>query len=296
MSRTVEFIIPDGFGEKRLVAFLRGAAGFSYSLVCTLRHTANSMLRNGEPVRTIDRVNDGDKITVIIPDGKCGVEPVDYPLSIIYEDDDLLVIDKPADIAVHPSHGHQTDTLANGVAFYLQKRGHSGAFRCIGRLDKGTSGVIICALSTYSASLLTGSLDKTYLALCCGELYGSGTVDIPIYRPDPDKTLRACGESGERAVTHYEVLKSGNGMSLLRLKIETGRTHQIRVHLSHIGAPLVGDALYGTESDKATHHLLHCQSVELTHPVTKKKLCFTSPIPDDFMSVLRQIPGGEAAL
>jgi len=290
MSRVLDFTVGGEFDGKKLNTFLRSGARLSHSLVSTLRHTEGSFTRNGSYMRTVDVVHEGDVITVTFPDGKCSVEPVEIPFEIIYEDEDLLIINKGSDIAIHPSHGHQTDTLANGVAWHLINKGHSGAFMAVGRLDKGTSGIVVCALSTYCASLLSGNIEKTYIALCDGTLSGSGTVDAPIFRPDPDKTLRACREGaaaseGERAVTHYEALELSGGMTLLRLRLETGRTHQIRVHMAHIGAPLVGDSLYGTARKDTCHHMLHCAEVRFVHPVTKRQMIFSAPLPEEFKRI-----------
>ena len=260
---------------------MRGGVNMSYSLYATLRHTEGSVTRDGAVVRSIDRVNGGDVIRVVLPDIGCEIIPTPMELSVIYEDEDILVLNKSGYTAVHPSHGHREDTLANGVVHYLKSKGMNGAFRAVGRLDKGTSGVVVCALNTYSASRLTDCVEKTYIAIADAELTESGTVDVPIIRPDPDKTLRACDESGERAVTHYEVLATGNGKSLLRLRLETGRTHQIRVHMAHIGAPLTGDSLYGTVTD-CGRHMLHCYTVNLTHPVSGLKMTFTAPFPQEF--------------
>ena len=284
--RVVTFTVTPEYHDRKLCAFLRGEAQISYTLYATLRHIPDSVTRGGIPVRSIDRVHAGECIRVAFPDETTKLTPTDMPLKILYEDEDLLVLDKPGDIAMHPSHGHQTDTLANGVTAYFQKSGSQGVFHAVGRLDKGTSGVALCAKHTYAASRMNGQTEKTYLALVDCELSGSGTVDVPIYRPDPGKTTRACGENGERAVTHYEALYAGGGKSLVRLTPETGRTHQIRVHMAYIGAPLTGDALYGTAVPSLGRHLLHCASVRVRHPVLDKAMTFTSPLPAEFAAVL----------
>ena len=284
--RVVTFTVTPEYHDRKLCAFLRGEAQISYALYATLRHIPDAVTRDGIPVRSIDRVHALERIRVAFPDETTKLTPTDIPLRILYEDEDLLVLDKPGDIAMHPSHGHQTDTLANGVTAYLQKSGSQGVFHAVGRLDKGTSGVALCAKHTYAASRLNGQTEKTYLALVDRELSGSGTVDVPIYRPDPGKTTRACGESGEQAVTHYEVLCTGCGKSLVRLTPETGRTHQIRVHMAYIGAPLTGDALYGAADPALGRHLLHCASVRVRHPVLDKVMTFTAPLPPEFVRTL----------
>ena len=286
--RVVTFTVPPDYNDKKLCAFLRGEAQISYALYATLRHIPNAVTRDGIPIRSIDRVHTHDRIRVAFPDEQSKLTPTVMDLCILYEDEDLLVLDKPGDIAMHPSHGHQTDTLANGVTAYLQKSGSHGAFHAVGRLDKGTSGVALCAKHTYAASRMNGQTEKTYLALVDRELSGAGTVDVPICRPDPGKTTRACAQTGEHAVTHYEVLCAGGGKSLVRLTPQTGRTHQIRVHMAYIGAPLTGDALYGTAAPALGRHLLHCATVRVRHPVTGALLTFTSPLPPEFVGALRQ--------
>ena len=252
-------------------------------------------MRAGSPVRSIDRVHTGEHIRVAFPAEQTKLLPTPMELCILYEDEDLLALDKSGFLAMHPSHGHQTDTLANGVTDYLQKSGSQGVFHAVGRLDKGTSGVVLCAKHTYAASRMNGQTQKTYLALVDRELSGAGTVDVPIFRPDPDKTTRACADHGEPAVTHYEVLCAGGGKSLVRLRPETGRTHQIRVHMAHIGAPLTGDALYGTAVPGLGRHLLHCECVRVRHPVTGEALTFTAPLPPEFAAILHAcIPGAES--
>lgn len=286
--RVVTFTVPPEYDGRKLCAFLRGQAQISYALCATLRHTPGAVTRDGAPVRSIDRVHAGERIRVAFPTEQTKLLPTEMELRILYEDDDMLVLDKSGYIAMHPSHAHRADTLANGVTAYLQKSGSDGVFHAVGRLDKGTSGVALCAKHAYAASRMNGQTEKTYLALVDRELSGTGTVDAPIFRPDPDKTTRACGDAGERAVTHYEVLCAGGGKSLIRLRPETGRTHQIRVHMASIGAPLTGDCLYGTADPLLGRHLLHCETVRVRHPVTAQMLTFTSPLPPEFTGSLRR--------
>ena len=286
--RVVTFTVPPEYDGRKLCAFLRGDAQISYAFYATLRHIPDAVTRDGIPVRSIDRVRTGDRIRVAFPDEQTKLTPTEMPLRILYEDEDLLVLDKPGDIAMHPSHGHQTDTLANGVTAYFLKSGSQGVFHAVGRLDKGTSGVTLCAKHTYAASRMNGHTEKTYLALVDCVLSGAGTIDRPICRPDPGKTERACGEPGEHAVTHYEVLYAGEGKSLVRLTPETGRTHQIRVHMASIGAPLTGDALYGTADPSLGRHLLHCRTVRVRHPISDKAMTFTALLPPEFVHMLHR--------
>ena len=288
MAREITFTVTDEYDNQKLCAFLRGEAQISYALYATLRHIPGAVTRDGTPVRSIDRVHAGDRIHVVFPEEKSKLIPTPMPLSILYADEDLLVVEKSGYLAMHPSHGHQSDTLANGVTAYLQKRQISGTFHAVGRLDKGTSGVAVCALHTYAASRLSGQTRKTYLALVDREMEGSGTIDVPIYRPDPNKTLRACGSTGERAVTRYETIAAGGGKSLVRVMPETGRTHQIRVHMAYLGAPLTGDSLYGTPVPGLDRHLLHCAAVSMPHPVTQVQMRFTAPLPPEFAHAVQK--------
>ena len=225
----------------------------------------------------------GEDVSVTVPDAvELDVEPQNIPLDIYYEDDDLLVLNKSGSIAMHPSHGHQDDTLANGVTHYFRSTGQDAVFHAVGRLDKGTSGVVICAKHSYAASRTAPTVQKVYLARTEGIPPQSGTVCAPIVRPDPDKTLRCVGEGGEHAVTHYRVLQADNGRSLVEVRPETGRTHQIRVHMAYIGTPLTGDSLYGTAIPALGRHLLHCRTVQLTHPVTQERMTFTALLPPEF--------------
>ena len=282
MPRRISFTVPAEYNDKKVAHFLRGSAQLSSRLVNSLKRAENGILLNSSHARTIDIIKTGDTLTVNIPDDELSPEPKYYPLEILYEDTDILAVNKPPFLAMHPTHNHQGDTLANAVAWHLARKGGSAAaFRAIGRLDKGTSGVVVCALNRYAASRLTGHIKKQYLAVVQGEFAGNGTIDSPIGRPDPMKTLRACGAGGDKAVTHWRSLGSWNGKSLLRLTLETGRTHQIRVHFAHIGAPLAGDSMYGAADTGITHQLLHCETAEFIHPVSGEKLIISAAMPHD---------------
>ena len=161
-------------------------------------------------------------------------------------------------------------------------------FRAVGRLDKGTSGVVVCALNAYAADRLQRGVRKEYLAVPSARLEGSGTIDAPIFRPDPIITLRVVDERGDRAVTHWEALETFDDRTLCRVRLETGRTHQIRVHFASIGAPLVGDTLYGTQSEEIARHALHCARAELTHPVTGERILVEAPLPQDLSDLLKR--------
>ncbi len=284
--RELEYIVEDYFEGKKLISFLRGHVKISVRLLRSLKRVDGGIRINGNHARTIDILHAGDRVTLTIHEDENSSIPIDYPLSVIYEDEDVLVLDKPAMLPMHESHNHQGDTLANAVSGYLQKKGKSLTFRAVGRLDKGTSGLVICALNSHAAARLSGSFEKTYYAISTGHYEGTGTIDKPIYRPDPIKTYRTADDRGDRAVTHYEVLESGENYSLHRINLETGRTHQIRVHFAFLGTPLYGDRMYGEEHPIIERQALHCGKVVFDHPVTKERLELEAPLPEDMTALL----------
>ncbi len=285
--RHIEFIIDESYDGKKVIAYLRGQAKLSARLVNSLKRTEKGITLNGEHIRTVDMLRKGDILAVNIPEDNNSIEPVEYPLDIVYEDDDIIVINKPAGLAMHPTHNHQGDTLANAVTAYLVSKGANTAFRAVGRLDKSTSGLVVCALNKYSAASLAGNFEKTYFALVNGCFEGFGTIDRPIYRPDLMKTIRAVGDDGDRAVTHWECQWTDGENSLMKVTLETGRTHQIRVHFASIGAPLCGDDMYGSTDTRIARAALHCGILDFIHPVTGEKMHYEVPIPEDMMNLIK---------
>ncbi len=274
MARKLRYKITREFDSFKIQNFLRFQHGYSTKLIRTLKTTPDGILVNGEHARAVDFIHTEDLLEINIPDEKNEIEASSIEIDVVYEDEDILVVNKSPFLAMHPSHNHQGDTLANAVAYHLKQRGKECTFRAIGRLDKGTSGLVVIALNQLAACRLSGNIEKHYVALVKGKLKGNGTVDIPIYRPNPLKTLRACGyvPGAELAVTHWQVLENYEDSTLVRLDLETGRTHQIRVHMAHIGHPLAGDSFYGDFQLYHGHQLLHCACVEFSHPVTNEKM------------------------
>ncbi len=288
MPRVINFTVPSEFDGKKAFTFLRGPCGLSMRIVRMLKYTENAMLLNGRPMRTIDILSAGDVLTVSIPDDTVFIEPTEAEIDVVYQDDDVLVINKTPFMAMHPTHNHQGDTLANAVAAYLAKQGKAASFRAVGRLDKGTSGLVVCSMNALSAAKLSGKIKKEYAALVKGRLSGNGDVDVPIYRPDPMKTLRACSyELGnEAALTHWFAEKEYPEATLIRLRLETGRTHQIRVHMAYIGHPLAGDNMYGDFMPEIGHQLLHCCKCSFIHPVSGETMEFEADFHPDFKKAL----------
>lgn len=277
-----EYIIPAEFSEKTILCFLKESAKLSNKIIQSLRNTDGAVLLNGAPARMIDKLKSGDVISIFLAEKTSPPLLWDMPLDIIFEDDDLLVVNKPSGVSVHPTYKHPNETLCNAVAFYLtEKSGEPAVARAVGRLDKVTSGVMIFAKNKIIASRLNGNLEKTYLAIASGITEKSGTINAPIYRPDETKTLRAVGK-GDEAITHYKAIEYLPDKTFLEIKTETGRTHQIRVHLSHIGHPLLGDEMYGgAVTDNLKRAALHCSRVALKNPLTNAEFIFSAPLPED---------------
>lgn len=289
MPRKLHFQIDAQFDGRKIRDYLRSEAQVSHRMLCILKRTPLGITRNGEPARAIDILHTGDCLCLQLPeDETISVSiPVEIPLEILFVDDDLLVLNKPAGLAMHETHNHQGDALSNAVAYYLQAHQKpAAAFRAIGRLDKGTSGIVVCALNKYSAARLSGNIEKEYLAVASGVYTGSGTIDVPIFRPDPNKTLRAAGPCGEHAVTHWQAIKGDDSCTLLRVWLQTGRTHQIRVHFAHLGTPLVGDDMYQSTDLRLSHQALHCHKVRFKHPVSGAQMEIEAPVPADMAQLL----------
>lgn len=294
MRQKIEYFIETASAGTAAGPFLR-SQGFSRHLMTWLKQKGGRILANGLPVFTNYVLRPGDLLTVYFPepetDGKILPAPVDF--SIVYQDDDLLVIDKPAGVPVHPPPGNYTNTLANGLALYFSQKGEPFAFHCINRLDRDTTGLLTAALHPLSASLLSAqmagrNIRRTYRALVLGRTAPSGTVRIPIGRR-PGSIIERCPdwEHGAPAVTHYQTLAWFPGYSYLELHLETGRTHQIRVHMAAIGHPLLGESLYHRGvSFPMARQALHSYALEFTHPITKKAMRFTAPLPSDMQSWL----------
>ena len=213
-------------------------------------------------------------------------------LDIVFEDDALLIINKPAHMPAHPSMDHFEDSLSNGIRFYFDKIGLKKKIRPVNRLDRDTSGLVVFAKNEYVQECLVKQMKnnefkKEYIAICSGIFEEkSGTINAPISRKPNSIIERCISENGENAITHYEIIKEFDSYSVVRCILETGRTHQIRVHMSHIGHPILGDTLYGTPSPLILRQALHAYKISFIHPITKQKLEFTSQLPEDMARLI----------
>jgi len=238
----------------------------------------------------------GAEIRITLPDETSGFEPQNIPLDIVYEDDDLMIINKQPGLIVHPTKGHPTGTVANALMYYMEQTGKPFKIRFVNRLDMDTSGLLVVAKNSYTQNDYTkqmkeNTVEKRYVAVVKGIVESDeGTIDLPIGRPDPDHVRRGVMEDGAPSVTHYKVLDRYNGYSLVELLLETGRTHQIRVHMSHIGHPVLGDWLYeGLNPLLIDRQALHAAKLTFTHPMTKKRMTFEAPIPKDIKKAIADI-------
>ncbi|WNC13202.1 RluA family pseudouridine synthase [Brevibacillus brevis] len=244
--------------------------------------------RNGQLVFVNEKLRAGDEIAVMVTeDAEETVAPEAMPLSIRFEDDDLMVIAKPAGLVVHPTGNHAGGTLANGVIAYWQQRGEHRKFRAVNRLDKDTSGLLIVAKNQWAHEQFSRmqqerTLHRIYQAIAEGEVEpDEGTIDAPIGLAEDSFITRQIRPDGQKAVTHFRVLARGNGLSHLELKLDTGRTHQIRVHMSSLGHPLAGDDLYGGGRQLIGRQALHAFRLAFVHPRSGQSMEWTEPLPTD---------------
>lgn len=288
MNRIFHYQITENEQGTTVLDFLR-KKGFSRHILSSMKADKEALIRNGQRIGGREQLLTGDHFRVRLLEtvDSDGIVPVSMPLSILYEDEDILVINKPADMPVHPSIGNYTNTLANGVAAYLDAKDEHSPFRCINRLDRDTSGALILAKNAFSAAVLSTQMRnrqirRTYLAVVEGITPPNGTISAPISRVDDSVIERHVDFlRGEPAVTHYERLEVKNEHSLLEIHLETGRTHQIRVHMGYIGHPLPADYLYHPVYDCFKRQPLHSLQLEFRHPVTDKPMCLLAPVSED---------------
>lgn len=290
MKRIFHYSITAEYEGVTLLSFLK-EMHYSASTITHLKRTTDGMQVNGIWTTVRHVLKAGDTVTILLVEDSASdnIVPVKLPLHIIYEDEDLMVINKPSDMPIHPSQGNYDNTLANAVAYYYMEQNRPFTYRCINRLDRDTTGLLILAKHMHSASILSDMVSKReihreYLAIATGDVPDEGRIEAPIRRVNGSTIERQVHTDGEYACTNYRKLAYDDGYSLVLLKLETGRTHQIRVHMKHIGHPLPGDFLYNPDYRKIKRQALHSYRLSFVHPITGEELCFTAPLPDD-MSV-----------
>ena len=294
MNRTLTYHITEDNAGLRIEQYLR-RRGYSRQNLTDLKKMRESVLLKRRLVisypddffrRFSDHPDSGDKSLRQIP-------PSPFPLDILYEDEDILVVNKPAGMPIHPSINNYYNSLANACAYYYQQQNKPFIFRCTNRLDRDTSGVTVIAKHMVSSNILSSYaykhlIDREYLAIVRGNVIpSSGTIDAPLSRKSGSVIERIVDfEHGERAVTHYQVVEEKNGHSLVSLHLETGRTHQIRIHMKYLGFPLIGDYLYNPDMESIHRQALHSHTLRFAHPITEEQMEFTAPLPEDMKRIL----------
>lgn len=292
--RTLHYTVPPEWDGRMVKGVLRGALQLSYSLLKSLKWRESAILLNGVPVHVNAVVRKGDELSVTLAERGAPPEfvvPCTMALDVVYEDEDLLVINKPAGVAMHPkSTDPDSPSMAGALLAYL---GSGSVAHFVSRLDKGTSGLFLAAKTGYvhdrlRTALHTQALHREYRGVAVGHVSPEhGDIDAPIGRAEGSIVKRCVCPDGLPSRTSYEVLVQNGNYTLLRLVPHTGRTHQLRVHLSALGYPLAGDWLYGTEDrELISRPALHSYLLRFTHPITGKELCFTAPIPQDMQKLI----------
>lgn len=297
--RRLTITVDESLSGRTVDAILRGRLHLSGTVIKCAKRTPGGILLDQTPVFVTHRAEEGQRLSVLIGDSEAGgnVKPVRGCLSIVYEDEDILILDKPPGLAVHPGPGDQLHTLANAVVFHYEATEQRCRFRAVNRLDRGTSGLLCVAKHAYVQERLTQQLHtaafrREYLAVCEGSPDpADGVIDAPIGRDPTSAIRRMVQRDGKPARTEYRTMASRGAYTLLSLTLVTGRTHQIRVHLAYRGYPLAGDFLYGTEDNAViARPALHCAALSLIHPITGQALAWRSPLPDDMRALINSAP------
>lgn len=293
MAEILRFTVEEKYDRTNAGRYLRTVCKLSARTLSILKRTPGSLLCNGELLRSVDIIFSGDIIEIQLPSEEFNVVPVEGEIDILYEDNFMLIVNKPAGMPVHPVKVHQEDTLANIIAYKYGSADYGFVFRAVNRLDRDTSGIVIVAKDRHISSLLQKTdIEKHYIAVCHGETPVNGTVDAPIKLKSNSKIVRCVSTDGQFAVTHYTKVLGFANASVIDLILETGRTHQIRCHMSSIGFPLFGDDLYGGSLDTISRQALHCRSVSFKHPITGENIHVSAELPEDIKELINTLSGG----
>lgn len=287
----------------KLESFLKNRLHLTKNEISRAKFLENGICVNGRRSRVNTLLKTGDLVEILLESSDCtspNLTALKESLTVLYEDEDVIVVDKPAGISVHPACRKDTDTLANRLVFYLRNKGEDSVIRIFGRLDKDTSGVVLAVKNRPAATRLErqredGTLFKSYLAITENVPDpAAGTISAPIGNDPKNRKQMRIAADGKTAVTHYETLASNEEFALVRLSLETGRTHQIRVHMAHAGCPLLGDPLYGDGAGKKfplKRTALHAKSIHFLQPFTGRELLIEAPLPDDMRLYLSKVIG-----
>lgn len=285
----MQIIIDQNYDGLLLREFLRQQLRLSTAQITRLKKKENGLTVNERHVTVRYVLKNGDTLNIDISDDATpqNIVPFDAPIDIIYEDEDIIAINKPHGMPTHPSHGHYGDTLANALVHYFNQKGTPFVFRCVNRLDKDTSGIVLCAKTAVACAELCrdmqdGKFEKTYFALINGQCANHGFIEANIKRFKESVILRCvCPEGeGKYAKTEYSKISENDGITLVELIPHTGRTHQLRVHMQSIGTPILGDVLYGNKTNIPL--MLHAGVLKIPHPSTKETVTLHAPLPERF--------------
>lgn len=300
MNNKLSYVVGENITEVKLRDYLKFTENLSSRFIKS-SGISGKISVNDKVAKLNHRINSNDKIEIDMKkDEHQNIEPEKMELEVVYEDIDLIVISKRPGMVVHPTRGYPLGTLANGVLYYFKEKGENCIVRLVSRLDMDTSGLIIIAKNQFSHMALArdmqdkdlqGTFEKSYMAIVHGNMQSkSGTIDLPIGKPDEESIKREVCADGQKSITHYEVIESFKNGDLVKMTLETGRTHQIRVHLSHIGHPIYGDSLYGNEeSHYIDRQALHAYKLIIPHPRTGEELILMTELPEDMKNLLSKL-------
>lgn len=295
MSRlSFTWCVTKNFDGWLLREYLMSEKQISRQLLTDIKFRGGQIQVNGKAATVRHRLREGDEVTVFFPKETVSqsMKPYDAPLDIVYEDEHVLVVNKPAGLPTIPSQSHPDVSLAQAILAYYEKNNISSTIHVVTRLDRDTSGLVLVAKHRYAHSLLAKKqvqkhIERRYLAIVEGRMKKEkGTITLPIARKSSSIIERTVAENGQEAITHYETIGENETHSLLEIQLETGRTHQIRVHFSALGHPLAGDTLYGGNTDIIARQALHCVSIHFQHPFSREWMMFTSKPPKDMRSII----------
>lgn len=294
MNRTLNYQIQNNESGLRVEQYLR-RQGYSRQNLVALKNMPLSVTVNGIWYHLNEKLAARDTLTIQIQETESSpqIPPIYMPLNIVYEDEDLIVINKPAGMPIHPSMNNHTNSMANALAYYYQRQDKPFIFRCTNRLDRDTSGLTVISKHMLSSTILSGmavrhEIKREYLAIVRGSVIPCrGTICAPLSRKPGSIIERTIDfDKGESAITHYRTLERKNGHSLVALELETGRTHQIRIHMKYLGFPLIGDYLYNPDMEYIQRQALHSCRLSFLHPISGAEMTFTAPLPEDMQKVL----------